>query len=221
MPSLSATDCLRAVPGGLIYKTNPDLLWLIFCQYALQLWLSVKSVGHKIALAQSVTGWRWPSSPGRREWEIGPGGPARPVLLTGPLTISLSLLIRTGNRIIPNSASSLGQQNIYARDHCLQIYFTTVTVESFSKVPVDVITASTRSFWFSLFTTIIKFPGTPESISSGNSFESCFCIWHPLDRSSEIELLIWITSSNSLQCTLEICHRSGSGGALQALTNMT
>ena len=86
MSSLSATDCLRAHPGGLIY--NPDLLWRgsVFCQYTLQFWLSVKSVGHKIALPESLAGLALAGESER----LALAGAARPVLLTMAQWHSLS-----------------------------------------------------------------------------------------------------------------------------------
>ena len=183
-------------PWGLIYKTNPDLLWLVFCQYTLQFWLSVKTVGHKIAQCS-----RWLAQPWQeRVREIGPGCPSPSCLSCCSLAHWQSLSPDPDRK---QNYSQLGFKFGRAEDLCSGSLFTnwlcdSHSIESFSKASVDILTAYIRSLWFRLFT-IIKFPGTPGSITSGNSFESCFfCTEHPLDRSSEIELLIWITSSYSL-----------------------
>ena len=148
MSSLSATDCLRADPGGLIYKTQILIFsWEdgVFCQYTLQFWLSVKSVGHKIALAESVLAWPWQERV--RDWPWpGPACPAH----TGPLT--LSLRTQTGYRIIHIRASGLAKHNISAQIQCLQIFFLTLTIEPFSIALVAMITRYTRTFWLSLIT---------------------------------------------------------------------
>ena len=148
MSSLSATDCLRAHPGGLIY--NPDLLWRgsVFCQYTLQFWLSVKSVGHKIALPESLAGLALAGESER----LALAGPARPVLLTLAQWHSLSLQTQTGYRIIHISASGLAKHNIYAQIQCLQIFFLTLTIEPFLNAPVAMIYRYTRTFWSSLVT---------------------------------------------------------------------
>ena len=146
MSSLSATDCLRAHPGGLIY--NPDLLWRgsVFCQYTLQFWLSVKSVGHKIALPESLAGLALAGESERLAL-------ARPGLSCSHWpSDTLSLRTQTGYRIIHISASGLAKHNIYAQIQCLQIFFLTLTIEPFLNAPVAMIYRYTRTFWSSLVT---------------------------------------------------------------------